>query len=88
MLNNLELPRAFVSFEPLLGDIGLSVWDLRGVQWVIIGGLSGDKSYSPKPEWFTRIIEEAQWMDIPVFVKENAVAHGAPNIQQWPEEVT
>lgn len=41
--------RRFLSCEPLLGP--LSVLDLRGVDWVIVGGESGPGARPMDPEW-------------------------------------
>ena len=41
---------AYVSIEPLIEDLG--EFSLKGVDWVIVGGESGDSSPRPmKPEW-------------------------------------
>lgn len=58
----------FISFEPLLGDIdGL---DLRGIDWVIVGGESGPKSRIMKQEWVIRIKDNAIYNGVPFFFKQ------------------
>lgn len=58
----------FVSFEPLLGDINA---DLRGIDWIIIGKLTGSKKVKLQNEWVQNIIDQAEILDIPIFVKDN-----------------
>lgn len=71
----------FVSFEPLLGRIKP---DLKGIQWVIIGKLTGSKRVKLDPLWVDVIFGEAQALDIPVFMKNNL---GFENpIQEFPME--
>ncbi len=70
----------FVSFEPLLGRIKP---DLNGIQWVIIGKLTGSKRVKLDYQWVDTIFGEAQVLDIPVFMKNNL---GFENpIQEFPE---
>jgi len=71
----------FASFEPLLGSISTC---LEGLQWIIIGKLTGSKRVKLKKSWVLELIEEAQFRHIPVFMKTNL---GFENpIQQFPEE--
>lgn len=59
----------FVSFEPLLEDLGKV--NLEGIHWVIIGGES-DKS-DPRPmklEWAESLIEQAREQGVAVFFKQ------------------
>jgi protein gp37 len=39
----------FISFEPLLGDVG--ELDLRGIHWAIVGGESGHKARAMRESW-------------------------------------
>jgi len=77
-----------VSFEPLLDDVGTVRMDL--VQWVIIGQDSRPGQPRPEVEWVQGIIDQAQGLDIPVFLKPPLVdwwvaeGHGE-RLQQWPE---
>lgn len=63
--------RHFVSFEPLMGQ-----WipDLRAmrVNWIIIGALNtnGKPCYTKK-EWVLNLIEQADNLQIPVFIKDS-----------------
>jgi protein gp37 len=43
----------FISIEPLLGPLGML--DLRGIDWVIVGGESGPGARPMNPEWVADI---------------------------------
>jgi protein gp37 len=43
----------FISIEPLLGPLG--TLDLRGIDWVIVGGESGPGARPMNPEWVADI---------------------------------
>ena len=58
----------FVSFEPLLGPLGSL--DLKGIDWVIVGGESGRKSRSMHVEWVTDVHEQCQAAGVPFFFKQ------------------
>lgn len=61
----------FVSFEPLLGEIDFDKHSLEGIQWVIIGKLTGSRRVPLKNSWVIDIMEEARFHQIPVFQKNN-----------------
>lgn len=75
----------FLSCEPLLGPIDLHehllnwyVCDpvIGRIGWIIIGGLTnGGTFYPPQSEWVERIMEQADFFRIPVFVKSNVGVH-------------
>jgi len=58
----------FISIEPLLEDV--SSLSFEKIQWIIIGGLT------PKPihkkEWIDKILQYADCLKVPVFIKDNA----------------
>ncbi len=62
----------FVSFEPLLGRLPFAM-SLRGVDWVIIGKLTGSRKVELKTAWVEDIIAECDREGIPVFMKNNLV---------------
>ena len=74
----------WVSFEPLLAP-----WkgDLRGIQWVVIGGCSGPHARSPEVEWVGAIMEEAGKWGVPIWLKNNLLPIWAAEdlIQELPE---
>lgn len=58
----------FISFEPLLEDIGLL--NLDDIDWVIIGCESGHNSRLCKIEWIERIVAQCIGQNVSVFVKQ------------------
>jgi protein gp37 len=58
----------FLSCEPLIGP--LPNMDLRGIDWVIVGGESGRKPRPMKPEWVLDIKEQCQQNDVAFFFKQ------------------
>ena len=82
MLKNLRFKavarRVFVSFEPLMEDLGET--DFKGVDWIIVGAQTSPKT-QPKKEWVDNIIWQAEALGIPVFVKNNLEGY---RIQQYP----
>jgi protein gp37 len=59
---------AFLSIEPLLEDLGEI--DLRGIDWVIVGGESGVRARPMKTEWVLNIKEQCLSAGIPFFFKQ------------------
>lgn len=60
----------FVSFEPLLEDLGdLSPW-LPGLDWAIVGGESGPNARPCHLAWLRSVVRQCQAADIPCFVKQ------------------
>jgi len=72
----------FISFEPLLSPVDFQEPWLAGVNWVVIGGLTGTKRFIPPKEWVDGIIKEARNMGIPIFLKVNL--HYPKMIQEFP----
>jgi len=58
----------FISFEPLLGPI-LDI-DLRGIDWVIVGGESGPGARPMEPQWATDIRDQCLNANVPFFFKQ------------------
>lgn len=58
----------FLSIEPLLEDLG--VVDLRGINWVIVGGESGRGARPMKREWVVSIREQCRESHVPFFFKQ------------------
>jgi len=65
-----ETPAAvrFLSFEPLLEDLGEI--DLTGIHWVIVGGESGSGARVFQLQWARSIIKQCQAAGVPVFMKQ------------------
>ena len=58
----------FVSFEPLLADLG--DLDLAGIHWAIAGGESGPKARPMEAAWVRRLRDECQRQRVPFFFKQ------------------
>ena len=58
----------FVSFEPLLGYVQP---DLNGIQWVIIGKLTGSRKVKLNMGWVMDISAQCSRLKIPIFLKNN-----------------
>lgn len=66
--------RKFISFEPLLGPIDFDLMDvieLKKINWVIIGKLTGSKKIKLQEEWVINIINQTRRYKIPIFLKDN-----------------
>lgn len=74
----------FVSFEPLLEYISPK---LEGIDWVIIGALTGRKQKNFSLEWVLKIMRETELLNIPIFLKNNLKNYGISSpkpIQNFP----
>jgi protein gp37 len=58
----------FLSIEPLLGP--LPTLDLRGIDWVIVGGESGPGARPMAAEWVTGIRDRCKQAEVPFFFKQ------------------
>jgi protein gp37 len=58
----------FLSLEPLIGPI--PAINLKGIDWVIVGGESGPGARPMKPEWVSKIKENCQKASVPFFFKQ------------------
>lgn len=58
----------FLSLEPLLGPLGKL--NLRGIDWVILGGESGPMARPIDPEWVTEIRNHCVLDGVPFFFKQ------------------
>jgi protein gp37 len=58
----------FLSCEPLIGP--LRKMDLRGIDWVIVGGESGKRPREMKPEWVADIKAQCDRASIAFFFKQ------------------
>lgn len=75
----------FVSFEPLLGKIFPDLFNnLSGIDWVIIGKLTGSRKVKLNPEWVEGIKKEARFWKIPLFLKDNL--NWSKRIQEFPQQ--
>jgi protein gp37 len=65
-----DVPAAlrFLSVEPLLGP--LPRLNLKGINWVIVGGESGPSARPMSPEWVTQIRDQCLAAGVPFFFKQ------------------
>ena len=64
----IDVPVKFISCEPLLED--LEEFDLRGINWVIVGGESGPNARPIHPDWVINIRDQCTRNSIPFFFKQ------------------
>lgn len=75
----------FVSFEPLLGALPRNV-SLEGIDWIIIGKLTGSKRVKLQFDWIWDIAQRAIAQGIPLFFKDNLQAEFPQfSLQQFPK---
>jgi len=58
----------FLSIEPLLEDLG--PLDLRGIDWVIVGGESGSRARPMREEWVLSIRDQCREQKVAFFFKQ------------------
>ncbi|MCL4465880.1 MAG: phage Gp37/Gp68 family protein [Chloroflexi bacterium] len=58
----------FLSIEPLLGPLGYL--DLKGIDWVIVGGESGPRARPLQSAWVVDIREQCNEARVPFFFKQ------------------
>lgn len=58
----------FLSLEPLLGP--MPDLDLKGIDWVVVGGESGPGARPMKPDWVTDIRDQCLAPKVPFFFKQ------------------
>ena len=67
-LRNLNASVLFLSVEPLLEDLGKI--DLTNIDWVIVGGESGNKARPMEKEWVLNIKRQCEEKDVAFFFKQ------------------
>jgi len=70
----------FVSFEPLLEDIGH--WGVAGIHWVIVGGESGRGARPMNLVWARSIAYQCKTAGVPCFIKQLG-AHPLDSTEPW-----
>lgn len=70
---HIRAKRYHVTFEPLFDDPGEV--DLHGIDWVVVGTMTGAQSrrVHTEPEWALSLTAQAHALNIPVFWKEDLV---------------
>lgn len=95
-LRNVPAIHKYLSLEPLIGDPGLTLSSLKGIDWVIIGGESDQGKHVGRPfdpNWMYDIIELCKEAGVAVFVKQfgsNPIGmtlsdHHGGDWNEWPE---
>lgn len=71
-LSDVEAKHKWLSFEPLLKEIIVKPIDLEGISWVIVGAQTPySTKTTPKLEWVKDIVDAADKVRVPVFLKKN-----------------
>lgn len=70
----LQIPAAvrWLSVEPLLEHVGL---DLRGIDWVVVGGESGPGARQCNVDWIRDIVRQCRAAEVSAFVKQLGAAY-------------
>lgn len=58
----------WISFEPLLEDLGMI--DLTGIGWVVVGGESGPRARPMHPDWARSVRDQCITAGVPFFFKQ------------------
>lgn len=72
-----EHHNTFVSIEPMLEEFPTAGdCAIKKVGWVILGAMTGPggKAHQPKKEWIEPLVEDAQALSVPVFMKDSLIA--------------
>ncbi len=83
--NSIHSGHTFVSFEPLLGDIGEV--DLSGISWSIIGGESGPHHRPMNIEWARNLVRQAKEQGVAVWMKQLGGIRPGGNLEDFPEDL-
>jgi len=67
-LRKVKCRTRFISFEPLIGSVGKI--NLKGIDWAIIGGESGQHYRTVEKEWILEIIKQCKKQNVAVFFKQ------------------
>ena len=67
-LRNLKASVLFLSVEPLLEDLGKM--NLKNIDWVIVGGESGNRARPMDKEWILNVQQQCEAEGIPFFFKQ------------------
>lgn len=82
--------KTFLSIEPLMRPMGENATAFKGMDWVIVGAMTGPGSEKRQPEraWVEDIVKQCRERNIPVFMKGSlAELWGEPLIQEVPPEL-
>ena len=80
----------FVSFEPLLGDIGTVKFNFHvsdPIKWIIIGGESGPRHRPMKVEWAQNLVKQAKAQGVAVWMKQMGGSRPGGELKDFPEDL-
>jgi len=90
-LRSIHAALRFVSFEPLLADVGKV--DFTGIGWAIIGCESGPKARPMAEDWARGIVRQCLDAGVPAFMKQihRMTPFGglrvSKDMDEWPEDL-
>ena len=67
-LRELRTSVRFISCEPLLTDLGII--DLTDIDWLIVGGESGNRARPMNPEWVRSLKDQSESQNVAFFFKQ------------------
>lgn len=90
LLRDVKADIKFASFEPLHSGLSRCLYDetIGKLDWIIIGAETGNRKgkIKPKKEWIEQIITQADYLGIPVFMKDNLKPYWHGELrQEFPE---
>ncbi len=85
ILRQLQTRTRFISFEPLIGDVGKL--NLQSISWAIIGGESGPHHRPMNIEWARNIAVQAQDQNVAIWMKQLGGFRPGGNIEDFPEDL-
>jgi protein gp37 len=79
----------FISFEPLLGDIGTVKFSngFDKINWVIIGGESGPHHRPMDIEWARNLVRQAKEQGVAVWMKQLGGIRPGGDLEDFPEDL-
>ena len=80
----------FVSFEPLLADIGQVKFKFsvaHGIDWIIIGSESGAHHRPMKLEWARNLVRQAKEQGVAVWMKQLGGLRPGGDLEDFPEDL-
>ena len=69
LIRTVPAVKRFISAEPLLGPVRLS---LIGIDWVIVGGESGPDHREMNLDWLASVVQQCRDAEVPVWVKQDS----------------
>lgn len=77
-------PVLFLSIEPLVGPVDLSEL-LTDIDWVIVGGESGDRARPCHTRWIHDLVDQCHFAHIPLFIKQLGERVITTTAKEFPE---